>query len=408
MRRAPWERRGGSPLPDFAQDWVDEVAVAREIATLRARAGGLLRVGVDGAGDLALTLLARGVDEVVLTVRSSGERACAEARRAAARELPAASIRSFLGWGHFGRRVWFYHYLRPGLPEDARAWLDTHEDRVREGLLGAGAWERRLARLRAWAPTPLATLRWRAALEATCRLEVPGAAPDDATGPPSAQPIAPEVMLDEVRVPRDKPVLVVRGRGSRVIVYLHGRCGEPERLRAWAAAASTFGTVIALRGEVRCRDGVRARWTEDVATIDRRITAAIRAVGANHPEPLDANARVVFGYSQGALRAESLASRFPERYPLVVLAAGPRGPRADALAKVRRAVVVAGELDVREPLAKGADELLLRGVPARYVELPGARHGEFGPEAVPRLEAALAWLVDAGGDAPHTAHLAPL
>jgi pimeloyl-ACP methyl ester carboxylesterase len=231
---------------------------------------------------------------------------------------------------------------------------------------------------------------------------------DDATGHPSAQPIAPEVMLDEVRVPRDKPVLVVRGRGSRVIVYLHGRCGEPERLRAWAAAASTFGTVIALRGEVRCRDGVRARWTEDVATIDRRITAAIRAVGANHPEPLDANARVVFGYSQGALRAESLASRFPERYPLVVLAAGPRGPRADALAKVRRAVVVAGELDVRAPLAKGADELLRRGVPTRYVVLPGARHGEFGPEAVPRLEAALTWLVDAGGDAPHTAHLAPL
>jgi predicted esterase len=231
---------------------------------------------------------------------------------------------------------------------------------------------------------------------------------DDAIAQPSAQPIAPEVVLEEVRVPRDKPVLVVRGRGSRVIAYLHGRCGEPERLRAWAAAASTFGTVIALRGDVRCRDGARARWTEDVAAIDRRITAAIRAVGANHPEPLDATARVVFGYSQGALRAESLASRFPDRYPLVVLAAGPRGPRVDALSKIRRAVVVAGELDVREPLAKGAEELLQRGVPTRYVELPGARHGEFGPDAVPRLEAALAWLLDAGEDTPHTAHLAPL
>jgi predicted esterase len=236
----------------------------------------------------------------------------------------------------------------------------------------------------------------------------PVATHEDATSRSTIHPTVADIELEEVRVTKDKPVLVVRGRGSRVIVYLHGRCGEPERLRAWAAAAASVGTVIALRGEVRCRDGARSRWTEDVTTIDRRITAAIRAVGANHPEPLDATARVVFGYSQGALRAESLASRFPERYPLVVLAAGPRGPRTDALSKVRRAVVVAGELDVREPLAKSADELARLGVPTRYVELPGARHGEFGPEAVPRLEAALAWLLDAEGTTQPTAHLAPL
>ena len=230
---------------------------------------------------------------------------------------------------------------------------------------------------------------------------------DDAPTQPATTTSA-ELVLEEVRVPRDKPVLVVRGEGSRVIVYLHGRCGEPERLRAWAAAASRVGTVIALRGEVRCRDGLRTRWTEDVGTVDRRITAAIRAVGATQSGPLDATSRIVFGYSQGALRAESLASRYPDRYPLVVLAAGPRGPRAEALAKVRRAVVVAGEFDVRDPLAKSADELADRGVPTRYVELPGARHGEFGPEAVPRLEAAFAWLVEPEDPASQTAHLAPL
>ncbi len=209
MRQPPVEpRRGGDTLPDFAQDWVDDAAIAARVTTLRTRAVGPLRARVEGAGDLALTLLALGVDEVVLVARTTGGAACAEVRRAAARELPAASIRSFLGWGHFGRRVWFYHYLRPGLPNTARDWLDAREDLVRRGLLGEGAWERRLARLRAWggsgggavgprnAPgvtgrersgTPPAArdagTRWRLAFAATCRLPVPGASTDDATGP---------------------------------------------------------------------------------------------------------------------------------------------------------------------------------------------------------------------------------
>lgn len=213
MMRPPWERRtGNEALPDFAQDWVEDAAIAAQVTMLRAQALGPLRARVEGAGDLALTLVALGLDEVVLVVRGPGAAACAELRRAAARELPAASIRSFLGWGHFGRRVWFYHYLRPGLPEAARAWLDTREGLVRRGLLGEGVWERRLGRLRSWVgeeggggavrprnapatdgsevfgtppaagPGGLSIARWHLALAATCRLPVPGAAPDDVTG----------------------------------------------------------------------------------------------------------------------------------------------------------------------------------------------------------------------------------
>jgi hypothetical protein len=100
------------------------------------------------SGDDALTLAARGARSVRAVVPDAGAAALVELKRAAARELPALSIRSFLGLGHFGRRVWFYHYLRPGLPPETRTWGDRHEGLVREGLLTQGALERGLAELR--------------------------------------------------------------------------------------------------------------------------------------------------------------------------------------------------------------------------------------------------------------------
>jgi hypothetical protein len=72
-----------------------------------------------------------------------------ELKWAAARELPVQSVRSLLGLGHFGRRVWFYHYLRAALPVDVRRFWDGEERAIREGLVGAGRVEREMARIRA-------------------------------------------------------------------------------------------------------------------------------------------------------------------------------------------------------------------------------------------------------------------
>lgn len=154
------------PLPIFrAQSWEDP-------ELLRA----LLPVSdpvlvAEASGDDALTLLALGAREVVVTVPNAASAALVELKRAAARELPIQSVRSLLGLGHFGRRLWFYHYVRPRLPAGATAVLDAHEAAIREGLAVGGAVERAMAGFRGrllpllGAPsTPRPGFRWRAAV----------------------------------------------------------------------------------------------------------------------------------------------------------------------------------------------------------------------------------------------------
>ncbi|MFO0551792.1 MAG: hypothetical protein U0271_25625 [Polyangiaceae bacterium] len=218
------------------------------------------------------------------------------------------------------------------------------------------------------------------------------AKPDDAK--PDETPIdqAP-VALEEIAVKGDKPVLVVRG-ASTPIVYLHGRCGDPTAFKAWASVGRTFGTIISVRGDKKCKGGGRTQWTEDARAIDARVSAAISAVAAETGIELDQDRRVVVGYSQGSLRAEALATRFPDRYPLPVLIAGPRAPRDDSLGKAERVLLMVGERDVREPLEDAAKRLAKRGRKVRYLELPKARHGEYGPLAEPTMREGLTWLVE--------------
>ncbi len=122
--------------PAYALDGVDTDALLAATGSVRD-----LRVRVvGGVGDVALALLAEGA-RVRLEVADAGAWALVHARLAALRELPAASARSYLGMAHFGRRVWFHHYVRGAMEPAARAWLDAREHLVREGLAGCGAWE---------------------------------------------------------------------------------------------------------------------------------------------------------------------------------------------------------------------------------------------------------------------------
>lgn len=103
---------------------------------------------IAAAGDNTLALLADGPASVVATDLSGPQLAVAELKAVAARLLPVDSYRALLGLDAFGRRLWFYHYVREALSPRARCHLDALEPQLRAGLLGAGRFEGYLHRFR--------------------------------------------------------------------------------------------------------------------------------------------------------------------------------------------------------------------------------------------------------------------
>lgn len=114
-----------------------------------------LRVGPDddvlsicSAGDNSFSLLIDGARSVTAIDLSRPQLYLAELKMVAARVLPFEGFRSFLGLDAFGRRVWFYHELRPHLSDGARSYWDQNEESIRLGLLGQGRFERYLEQFR--------------------------------------------------------------------------------------------------------------------------------------------------------------------------------------------------------------------------------------------------------------------
>ena len=128
----------------YSQTWEDPAVLLRA-----------LRVGpaddvlsICGAGDNAFALLLAGAGSVTCVDTSEAQLALAEYKLRAAQGLRLTPFRSALGLDAFGRRVWFYHHIRPRLGARARGFFDAREGLVRQGLLGAGAFERGLQRFR--------------------------------------------------------------------------------------------------------------------------------------------------------------------------------------------------------------------------------------------------------------------
>lgn len=117
-----------------------------ELALAGIGPGGRVISVVEGAEEV-LSFAAAGAEVVAVTARPD-QAALLALLQAAVRELPPQSRASMLGYGHFGRRVWFYHHLRARLPDFARSWWDAHEAVVRLGIWRGGEREQAVARAR--------------------------------------------------------------------------------------------------------------------------------------------------------------------------------------------------------------------------------------------------------------------
>jgi predicted esterase len=214
-------------------------------------------------------------------------------------------------------------------------------------------------------------------------------------GPDGAVPPAPphEPLGEDVEVPGDRPVYVLPGDAgdSRVIVYLHGMCGDVTAADYFREAVRAHGTLIALRGDTPCQ-GVRFKWRADSATIQARVRAAFKRVNELRGGALRLERALLFGYSQGADRAEKLAQRFPRAYPRIVLGGAPMKASPTKLAAAERVAFLGGELETTETMRAGFEALERAGITSRFFTLECAYHGYFGTNAEAQLAEVLTWV----------------
>lgn len=211
---------------------------------------------------------------------------------------------------------------------------------------------------------------------------------DGALSSPRSRSLPPRT----VSVPGDLPAFAVAGRGGACprFVFLSGMCSHGlGYIQAFQFTAHEHGGVMALQGDVDCGNGVFRKYLADPRRQDARIREARAAVCGDAAG--DGDEIGLIGYSPGAHVAEVMAERFPKRYPRVGLIGAPRQPSVGRLRRVRGAVMISGTLDAPYRMKGGAAALRAAGIPATYLEMPGARHGQL-LDAERLLGQALDWL----------------
>lgn len=210
----------------------------------------------------------------------------------------------------------------------------------------------------------------------------------------SVPPVPPHAPLgQDIDIPDDRPVYVLPGDpgDSRVIIYLHGMCGDATAADFFREAVRAHGTLIALRGDTPCANG-RFKWRDDASKIQARIRAAFQVVNALGGGALDLERALLFGYSQGAERAERVAALYPKQYPRIVLGGPPTKASPRRLAHAERVAILGGELETTENMRAGYSALEAAGIASRFFSLDCAYHGYFGANPETQLAEVLTWV----------------
>jgi hypothetical protein len=230
-------------------------------------------------------------------------------------------------------------------------------------------------------------------------------ADSDAAARPTHPPVTPpNYTLLEASGDRPIRVLPAATPGARALVYLHGYCGDVNAPGAFVPAAAAHGTLIALLGDQPCKDKPgRFKWSNDIRGLDARIQRAIRLVNHAQGLRLDPHDTTLFGYSQGAVRAESLARFYSSHYPRLILGGPPRRLKPAHFAHVRSIAVFGGELEDTHDMLGGADDLVAAGLRAKFFLLPQVDHGDFGGELAGNRALAEILSFVSGEDSPQAA-----
>ncbi len=194
-------------------------------------------------------------------------------------------------------------------------------------------------------------------------------------------------------MPDDRSLYLLPGDAgdTRLIVYLHGMCGDVAAADYFREAVRAHGSLLALRGDTLCA-GDRFKWRDDPAKMLERIRAGLKRVNEVNGSALTLTGALLFGYSQGADRAEKLAAAYPTLFPRVVLGGPPLPPSPDKLANMKRVAILGGELETTVRMREGFDLLQAARIPSRFFTLECAYHGYYGTQAEAQLLEVLDWM----------------
>jgi LysM repeat protein len=185
-----------------------------------------------------------------------------------------------------------------------------------------------------------------------------------------------------------------------VIVYLHGRGGQPDAdCRRWAPVVRRLGWLACPAGPVEHNAG-RA-WNNNWAAAHQLTMATINALREQYGRRIQLWGNTLVGFSEGAYAAMNVGVREPRTFNRwLILAANSTywgGPGLDALQtareRVRRVYLITGERDEVVEGTRQVEAWLRRAGVATRVTTPGDMGHEVLLERKPYLYSeALRWL----------------
>jgi predicted esterase len=188
-----------------------------------------------------------------------------------------------------------------------------------------------------------------------------------------------------------------------VIVYLHGRSGNPdEGCRQWAKVATEFGWLLCPAGQEDRGPGARG-WANDPVNSQKNVMGALNALRKKFGRKVQLYGNVLMGFSEGAFIAQNIGEGEPKTFNRwLIVASCDRyfGPDKtilhEARKKIKRVYLWTGESDMVVKESEATHEhLKAEAIPVKLNIAQGYGHEIPVATMTQNYRKAIRWLLAA-------------